>query len=433
VTGEGRWGSTCSARPSGPRRQDGQICEALGIAPERTGRLTLAGVGGAFGGREDLSMHVHACLLARHTGKPVKMVYSREESCLGSSPGHPGDHLHYEHWPSTPTGAGLREVRSVFDGRATRRENRPRSSATADDGNGPPTSDERRDGLTTASTQQPAVRGDAAGSARCRRRASASTDGPLRVGARLDPVEFRGKESKYEGSRVPTGPDHRQARRPLGGNAARSRQPLPTRGGTGPGPAICRRVYKQHHGEGVRRGGRRKDVGYYKTVGFLRGFDDTRPRGSAGDLPRRPLVHVHTASAGRPGWPVEAQIARHESAERGHSPAKDTNVGTAVVRRVPADLRHGGSGQGRRASGSPGPGTGAGRTRSGRPPAAGGPAPDRRHGGRPDTGEHMTPWTIDGRPVLDEEVEWRHAHVPVDRENGQGFAQRPVRVRRHAR
>ena len=42
-------------------------CEALGLAPDKV-RLTLAGVGGAFGGREDLSMHVHACLLAMHTG-----------------------------------------------------------------------------------------------------------------------------------------------------------------------------------------------------------------------------------------------------------------------------------------------------------------------------------------------------------------------------
>jgi hypothetical protein len=32
-------------------------------------RLTLAGVGGAFGGREDLSMQIHACLLALRTGR----------------------------------------------------------------------------------------------------------------------------------------------------------------------------------------------------------------------------------------------------------------------------------------------------------------------------------------------------------------------------
>ena len=65
-----------------------QICLALGMPAEKV-RLTLAGVGGAFGGREDLSVHVHACLLALRTGKPVKMSYSREESFFGHVHRHP--------------------------------------------------------------------------------------------------------------------------------------------------------------------------------------------------------------------------------------------------------------------------------------------------------------------------------------------------------
>ena len=65
-----------------------QICLALGMPPEKV-RLTLAGVGGAFGGREDLSVHVHACLLALRTGKPVKMSYGREESFFGHVHRHP--------------------------------------------------------------------------------------------------------------------------------------------------------------------------------------------------------------------------------------------------------------------------------------------------------------------------------------------------------
>ena len=52
-------------------------------------RLHLAGVGGAFGGREDLSVHVHACLLALRTGRPVKMSYGREESFFGHVHRHP--------------------------------------------------------------------------------------------------------------------------------------------------------------------------------------------------------------------------------------------------------------------------------------------------------------------------------------------------------
>ena len=75
-----------------------QICDALGLSADRV-RLTLSGVGGAFGGREDLSMHVHACLLALHTGKPVKMVYSREESFFGHVHRHPA-HMRFEHGAS---------------------------------------------------------------------------------------------------------------------------------------------------------------------------------------------------------------------------------------------------------------------------------------------------------------------------------------------
>ena len=58
--------------------------------PDELVRLTLGGVGGAFGAREDVSLHIHACLLALRTGRPVKMVYSREESFLGHVHRHPG-------------------------------------------------------------------------------------------------------------------------------------------------------------------------------------------------------------------------------------------------------------------------------------------------------------------------------------------------------
>ncbi|MGH3729998.1 MAG: xanthine dehydrogenase family protein molybdopterin-binding subunit, partial [Micromonosporaceae bacterium] len=72
-----------------------QLAPCLGLPPEKV-RLTLAGVGGAFGAREDLSMHVHACLLALRTGRPVKMVYSREESFFGHVHRHPAT-MRYEH------------------------------------------------------------------------------------------------------------------------------------------------------------------------------------------------------------------------------------------------------------------------------------------------------------------------------------------------
>src|SRR5690606_1835972 len=72
-----------------------QVAACLGLAPDKV-RLTLAGVGGAFGAREDLPMHVHASPRALHTGRPVKMVYSREESFFGHVHRHPA-RLHYEH------------------------------------------------------------------------------------------------------------------------------------------------------------------------------------------------------------------------------------------------------------------------------------------------------------------------------------------------
>ena len=65
-----------------------QVAPALNL-PEDKVRITLAGVGGAFGSREDLHMQLHACLLALHTGRPVKMSYGRAESFLAHVHRHP--------------------------------------------------------------------------------------------------------------------------------------------------------------------------------------------------------------------------------------------------------------------------------------------------------------------------------------------------------
>jgi xanthine dehydrogenase D subunit len=59
-----------------------QIAAVLGLPEDRV-RLRLSGVGGAFGGREDVTLQAHACLLARATGRPVKMLYDRAESFVG--------------------------------------------------------------------------------------------------------------------------------------------------------------------------------------------------------------------------------------------------------------------------------------------------------------------------------------------------------------
>jgi CO/xanthine dehydrogenase Mo-binding subunit len=65
-----------------------QVAPCLGLEPDQV-RIHLAGVGGAFGGREDLSIQIHAAMLALHTGRPVKIVYNREESFVGHIHRHP--------------------------------------------------------------------------------------------------------------------------------------------------------------------------------------------------------------------------------------------------------------------------------------------------------------------------------------------------------
>jgi len=65
-----------------------QIAPCLNLPMEKV-RLHLSGVGGAFGAREDLSMHLHACLLALKTQRPVKIAYSRQESFHGHVHRHP--------------------------------------------------------------------------------------------------------------------------------------------------------------------------------------------------------------------------------------------------------------------------------------------------------------------------------------------------------
>ena len=79
-----------------------QVAASLDLPLDKV-RFTLAGVGGAFGGREDVSMQIHACLLALHTNRPVKMVYGREESFFGHVHRHPA-RMRYEHGASPTAG-----------------------------------------------------------------------------------------------------------------------------------------------------------------------------------------------------------------------------------------------------------------------------------------------------------------------------------------
>ncbi|MGZ4590753.1 MAG: molybdopterin cofactor-binding domain-containing protein [Actinomycetes bacterium] len=93
-----------------------QVAACLGLPVEKV-RLTLAGVGGAFGAREDVSMQVHICLLALHTRRPVKMVFTREESFLGHVHRHPA-RMHYRHHATRDGRLVKVEARLVLDGGA---------------------------------------------------------------------------------------------------------------------------------------------------------------------------------------------------------------------------------------------------------------------------------------------------------------------------
>jgi xanthine dehydrogenase D subunit len=93
-----------------------QVAACLGLDPDQV-RLTLAGVGGAFGAREDVSLQVHVCMLALRTGRPVKMIYSREESFFGHVHRHPA-RMRYRHHADRDGTLVKVEARIVLDGGA---------------------------------------------------------------------------------------------------------------------------------------------------------------------------------------------------------------------------------------------------------------------------------------------------------------------------
>lgn len=93
-----------------------QIAPCIGVAEEQV-RVHPGGVGGAFGAREDVSLQIHLCMLAQRTGRPVKMVYPRDESFSGHVHRHPA-RMWYRH-EATAGGELVRvEATLVLDGGA---------------------------------------------------------------------------------------------------------------------------------------------------------------------------------------------------------------------------------------------------------------------------------------------------------------------------
>jgi CO/xanthine dehydrogenase Mo-binding subunit len=65
-----------------------QISHALGLPNEQV-RVIYPAIGGAFGGREDISVQIVLALAVMKLKRPVKIVWSRQESIVGHGKRHP--------------------------------------------------------------------------------------------------------------------------------------------------------------------------------------------------------------------------------------------------------------------------------------------------------------------------------------------------------
>lgn len=64
-----------------------QIAHALGLPDEQV-RVIYPAVGGAFGGREDISIQIVLALAAQKLKRPVRIIWSRQESIIGHGKRH---------------------------------------------------------------------------------------------------------------------------------------------------------------------------------------------------------------------------------------------------------------------------------------------------------------------------------------------------------
>jgi xanthine dehydrogenase D subunit len=308
-----------------------QVCAALGLPPEKV-RMTLAGVGGAFGGREDLSMQVHACLLALHTGRPVKMVYNRQESFFGHVHRHPA-RMRYEHGATSDGRLVYVRATIYLDGGAYASSTPAVVANAGTMGIGPyvvPNVHVDSFGSYTNNPPCGAMRGFGAVQAAFAYEAQMDK---LALKLGMDPVELRCRNAMTEGSQAPTGQII---------DSAAPVEELLRRVQSMPMPADRRAddesdlralpggVSNVTHGEGVVRG-----VGYavaYKNIGFSEGFDDySTARVRLEVVSGEPVVTVHTAAAevGQGLVTVEQQICRTElTVDRVVVHTKDTQVGS---------------------------------------------------------------------------------------------------------
>ncbi|MEV0056269.1 xanthine dehydrogenase subunit D [Saccharopolyspora shandongensis] len=303
-----------------------QIAPCLGLPADKV-RLTLAGVGGAFGGREDLSVHVHACMLALRLGKPVKMVYNREESFFGHVHRHPAK-MHYEHGATRDGKLVYVKAKLVMDGGAyTSTSPVVIANACYFVTGAYEVPHAEIDGFAVFSNNPPcgAMRGF--GAVQSAYGCESNMDKLARE-LGMDPLELRLRNAMTTGTVLPTG-QAVDGPAPVAELLADLRnRPLPPAGAD----LLPGGLSNTTRGEGVRRG-----VGYaigVKAIGYSGGVDDiSTARVAVSVTGGRPSVAVHTAAAecGQGITTVQSQIAA-------------TELGVSRVVVLPADTRIGDAG-----------------------------------------------------------------------------------------
>jgi CO/xanthine dehydrogenase Mo-binding subunit len=287
-----------------------QVAPCLGLQPEQV-RIHLAGVGGAFGGREDLSMQIHGAMLALHTDRPVKMVYSREESFAGHVHRHPA-RIWAEHRATSDGRLVNVRMRILLDGGAYA------SSSTAVCANacafacGPYRVDNALiEGTVVYSNNPPcgAMRGF--GAVQTCFASEAQMD-RLAAALDIDPVELRLLNALETGDVLPTGQEitgsfpvaeviRRAAELVAPEPEELPRDPLRLPGGSG----------NTTNGQGVVRG-----TGFavgFKNICYSEGFDDScAARVKLSPDGHRAEVHCASAEVGQGVANVILQVARTE-------------------------------------------------------------------------------------------------------------------------
>ena len=290
-----------------------QVAPCLGLPKDQV-RIHLAGVGGAFGGREDLSMQIHGAMLALHTNRPVKMVYTREESFFGHVHRHPA-RIWAEHRANRDGKLVNVRMRILLDGGAYASSSTAVTSNAASFAVGPYAIENALIESTCVYTNNPpcgAMRGF--GAVQTCFAAEAQMD-KLAAALEMDPVELRLRNAMAPGDALPTGQKitgsmpvaeviRKAAAIPVPEAEELPRDPIRLPGGAG----------NTTRGEGVRRG-----VGFavgFKNIGYSEGFDDytaARVRlfaDAAGELVAE--VHCAAAEVGQGVTNVILQTARTE-------------------------------------------------------------------------------------------------------------------------